>query len=209
MEVRGEFPVFRRDAECGPGWERRREAVVFDSPYLRVEEVEFVTPSRPGGGVEWLVVRRKNAAIVAPRLSDGRFLLVRQERLPVQRALWEFPAGQIDDLAGSDDPATILRAALAELEEEAGHRLAAGGRMEALGYFFSSQGFTDEHAYLFLADGVEEIPGHDGVLGRGDEAIHEVRAFTVGDLRRMIASNEIADANSLSLWARMSARGLV
>ena len=30
---------------------------------------------------------------------DGRLLLIRQERIPIRAAIWEFPAGQIDDPA--------------------------------------------------------------------------------------------------------------
>jgi hypothetical protein len=38
------------------------------------------------------------------------------------------------------------------------------------------------------------------------EPILDRRAFTVPEIRRMIAENEIRDANTLSMWARLWAR---
>ena len=60
---------------------------------------------------------------------------------------------------------------------------------------------------LFLAWGGEPSangPAHDDI-----EAITEIRAFTLGELRAMIAENVIRDANTLSAYARMVAIGLI
>ena len=157
--------------------------------------------------MRWTIARRKAGVVVAPRLADGRFLLIRQERYPVERALWEFPAGQIDDLASQDDEQTVRTTGLRELQEECGHCLAEGGELLSLGYFFSSHGFTDEHAYLFLATRVERHP--DGHSPDDAENILETRAFSPDQLRSMIASNEILDANTLAVFARMTARQLL
>jgi ADP-ribose pyrophosphatase len=202
------FPVFRRDADSPPGWRRLRERVILDNPYVRVEQIEFQSPGHPAGGVEWTVARRKNAVIVAPRLADGRYLLIHQERYPIQRTLWEFPAGQIDEPGRAAEPAVIAATVARELAEETGHRLdPQAGRLVPLGYYFSSQGFTDEHGYLFLADGV--VPGPAaGPLGEGDERIHEARAFTSAEVEGMIAAGEIVDANTLAAYARLKARRL-
>ena len=42
--------------------------------------------------------------------------MIHQERYPIQRTLWEFPAGQIDERDKADDPATIVATAMRELE---------------------------------------------------------------------------------------------
>jgi len=76
----------------------------------------------------------------------------------------------------------------------------------ALGYFFSSPGFTDEHCYFFLARPVE--PCADFVRDE-TEAILDCRPFAIEDLRRMITENEIRDANTLGICARLAARGLL
>jgi ADP-ribose pyrophosphatase len=106
------------------------------------------------------------------------------------------PAGQID---GQIDD--VEETALRELREETGHELAANGELVALGHFFTSPGLTDERCHFFLARPVERTGGPE------DESIVECRAFSAADLARMIAKNEIRDSNTLSICARMAARG--
>jgi len=184
------------------GWMRHDESVLFDHRYIRVEQATFRTEDR-AGDVTWIVSRRPAGAVVAPRLPDGRFLMIRQERYPVQRVLWEFPAGLIDDPRFREDFGVIEAAALRELEEETGHRLAPGGGLRYLGHMFSSVGFTDEHTYLFLAEAV--VPTGEGLRPDGDENILEVRPFTVEEIRDGVARGELADANSLAMFARLCA----
>jgi hypothetical protein len=96
-----------------------------------------------------------------------------------------------------------------ELREETGYCVpASGGGLHPLGYYFSSQGYTDEHGYLFLATNVVESreAGREA-LGEGGECILDVRAFAPEEVWAMIASNEIRDANTLALFARMVAHG--
>ena len=94
-----------------------------------------------------------------------------------------------------------------ELEEEAGHELAAGGELISLGLFFPSSGFTDEHSHLVLARGV--VPAAGGARPDEAEAITECRAFTAQELTEMVASGEVRDANTLAAFARMHALGLM
>lgn len=189
-----------------PGWERVEEHRIFDHPYIGLDQVTYRTPHREGP-VTWVVARRKPGVIVAPRLGDGRFLLIRQERYPIQRVLWEFPAGQIDDPQFREEPERIGQAALRELEEETGHGLAPDGELRCLGHFFSSQGFTDEHSYLFLATKVEETGR--GMHLDGGENILECRPFTVGEIRESIGEGRMVDANSLVMYAKLCACGLI
>ena len=203
------FSTFNLD-DCAPGWERTKVKSLYKGPYIQLEEVTYRTPGRPDNDIDWTVARRKNAVIVAPRLESGEFLLVRQERLPIQRTLWEFPAGQIDDIQKSDSPVTIIDTVHRELLEETGHKVPKGdGELIPCGYYFSSQGFTDEHAYLFLATKVVPAGDSDGPLGEGSEYIHEAKAFSVEEIRQMIAENIIMDANTLALFARMTAMDLL
>ena len=93
------------------------------------------------------------------------------------------------------------------MREETGYELAPEGELVAMGSYFSSPGFTDEHGFIFLARGV--VPAAGGVKLDENEVIHGSRAFTVEEIRGMIAGNEIRDANTLSTFARMSALGLI
>jgi ADP-ribose pyrophosphatase len=127
--------------------------------------------------------------------------MIRQERIPIRAALWEVPAGQIDEGAAIED------VALRELREETGYELGPGGELLPLGHFFSSPGFTDEHSYFFLARGVR--PANGGHAHEEAETILDCRAFALSDVTRMIAGNEIRDANTLSVYAKLRASGLV
>src|SRR5437660_12480135 len=136
---------------------------------------------------------------------DGKVVLIRQERVPIRAAIWEMPDGQIDD-SGEAKESEIEAVALRELREETGYELAKGGEVTPLGHYFSSPGFTDEHGYFFLVRPVE--PCADYVRDEA-ESILDCRAFGVEEIWRMIAENEICDANTLSVWARLAARGFL
>ena len=153
---------------------------------------------------------------------DGRIVLIRQERIPIRRAIWEMPSGQIDNtVAGGADPCrpsdlsavasakaeTMEQVALRELREEAGYELAKDGELVPLGHYFSSPGFTDERGYFFLARPVQLC--REGPARDEGESILDCREFSVEEIRRMIAENEILDANTLGICATLAARGFL
>jgi ADP-ribose pyrophosphatase len=189
-----------RDAD---GWTTHQRETLFANPYLAVEKVMVSSPTRPAP-FTWTVCHRKAAVVIAPQTTDGRWLLVRQERVPIRATIWEFPAGQIDDHAEAD---AIRATGLRELREESGHELAPGGELIPLGLFFPSCCFTDEHSHLFLARPV--VPHPEGHAHDEGEAITACRAFTEPELRTMIATGEVRDANTLAAFARLVAMGLV
>lgn len=136
---------------------------------------------------------------------DGKLLLIKQERIPIRDLIWEMPAGQIDE--GETDESAIKQVALRELREETGYELAPDGDLVALGRYFSSPGFTDEFGFLFFARPVERSAhpsAHDET-----ESILDCRAFSVEEIRAMIAENQIRDANTLGICARLAARGFI
>lgn len=199
------MPDFHNFTPDGAGWETRASEVPFRNPHLEVRAVKVATPGRPEER-DWTVVHRKGAVVIVPITMEGSVLLVRQERIPVRRALWELPAGQIDE-AEEHGESLIQATARRELCEETGHELAPGGALQSLGYFFSSPGFTDEHCYLFLARPV--LPSALGPKYDDGEVITECRAFSMEEWRQMIAESEICDANTLAAFARLSALKIV
>jgi len=174
----------------------------FANPHIEVATYQVRTPSRSQPRA-WTIVHRKAAVIIAPMTRDGKIVLIRQERIPVRTAIWEMPSGQIDP----GDPAeTIEQVALRELREEGGYQLAKDGELIALGDYFSSPGFTDERGYFFLARPVESIANY---VRDESESVLDCRAFSIPEIRRMIAENEIRDANTLGCCARLAARGFL
>ncbi len=194
---------FHRFIQDRDGWRTEGSETLFANPHIEVHKVTVTSPTR-AEPFHWTVTHRKGAVVVAPMTEAGKFLLVRQERVPIRATIWEFPAGQIDD---NEEPDVIRVTGLRELREEAGYELAAGGEVISLGHFFPSAGFTDEHSHLLLARPV--VPAAGGMRPDAAEAITECRAFSAGELREMIASGEVRDANTLAAFARMTAMGVL
>ena len=185
------------------GWVTVGSELHFESPHLAVATDEVRTPSRSEPRA-WSVVHRKPAVVVAPLTAEGKFVLIREERIPIRAAIWSFPAGQIDDDVEPED-AAVREVARRELSEETGYELVPGAELISLGHFFSSPGFTDELCYFFLAQPVR--PSLRGAAPEEAEGILDCREFSGDVLRQMIVDGEIRDSNTLSIWARMVARG--
>ena len=133
------------------------------------------------------VVIHPGAAAVLPVLPDGRVLLVRQYRHPVERSLWEIPAGTLEP---GETPETCARR---ELLEETGHE---PGRLSAQGAFHSSPGYTTERIQLFVAYDARRVSEPTG-----EHEISAVGTFTEDDLLSLLRAGELVDGKS---WLALS-----
>ncbi len=185
------------------GWETVGSETHFTSPHLSVVIDEVRTPTQQTPR-RWAVVHRKPAVVIAPLTREGKFVLIREERIPIRAAIWSMPAGQIDESLEPDEEA-VRAVAGRELREETGYELEPGAELVPLGHYFTSPGFTDEHCYFFLARPVRKSAG--GPQPDPTEAIVDCREFSADVVREMIAGNQIRDANTLSIWARLVAFG--
>jgi len=186
------------------GWKTVSSEKNFTSSHLEVVTEKVETPSSPEART-WTTIRRKAAVVIAPMTRGGKFVLIREERIPIRAAIWSMPAGQIDSEAEPNER-EIEAVALRELHEETGYDLSPNGEIIPLGYFFTSAGLTDEHCYFFLVRPVEKASKHEREEG---EAILDCRTVGTDDLRQMIAENEIRDSNTLAICARLAARGFI
>ena len=187
------------------GWQTLSTELHFKNAHLSVASEE-VRSSAHQRAISWTIVRRKCAVIIAPITTDGKLVLIRQERIPIRTEIWEVPAGQVDDSVRNDGD-ELAAAALRELRKETGYELAPDGELQSLRDFFPSPGFTDERGYFFLARPVvisAAGPAHDE-----SESILECRSFSAPELTAMIARNEIRNENTLSICAKLAARGLL
>jgi ADP-ribose pyrophosphatase len=137
-----------------------------------------------GRAVQREVVHHPGAVLVVPRLDDERLVLVRNERVAVQRHLLEFPAGKLEP---GEDPQD---AAGRELEEETGYR---PGRVRALGEFYTSPGFCDELMRVFVADELEQVGQK---LEPGENL--EVVLITRSEVMSMIGDRRIRDGKTIA-----------
>ncbi len=135
-----------------------------------------------GRRVELDIVHHPGAAAVVPFASDSEVLLIRQYRHAAGGEILEVPAGKLD---AGEPPA---QCAARELEEEAGVR---AGRIEALGWIWTTPGFPDEKIHLFAA--FDLAPAAQRL--EDDEVIEVVRVPLEDALER-VWRGDLADAKS-------------
>ncbi len=137
------------------------------------------------------VVHHPGGVVAVPVLDDGRLVLIRQFRYPLQRYILEFPAGKLD--INLPPLETIAR----EVEEETGYR---AGEITHETSIYTSPGIMDEVVHLFIARSL--VPAKQS-LEDGEHIT--VEAYTPEECLRMIEAGEIADAKTILgiLWYRL------
>jgi ADP-ribose pyrophosphatase len=129
------------------------------------------------------IVRHAPSVVLIPIDGDGRVIIVRQYRAPLDREIWEFPAGRLDDGESAED------AARRECEEEIG---VVPRRVERLGGFYAAPGFCDEELIFFRVSDLRPPPPDSPNKPDEDEDI-TTRAVPVAEVRAMLARGEIVD----------------
>jgi len=147
---------------------------------VRVNTERVTLPN--GTLLEIDVVPHPGAAAVVPFLSDDEVLLIRQYRHATRGTILEVPAGKLEP---GEPPE---RCAARELEEEAGRR---AGRIEELGWIWTTPGFSDERIFLFAGFDLEVVPSRP----EADEMIEPVRVPLAKALD-LVWSGELRDAKS-------------
>jgi ADP-ribose pyrophosphatase len=146
-------------------------------------EVSRESVTLPNGRVAQLdIVHHPGAAAVVPFVSADDVLLIRQFRHAAGGAILEVPAGKLDP---GDTPESC---AGRELEEEAGRR---AGRLEKLGWIFTTPGFTDEVIHLFAAFELELVPTR-----HEDDEVIEVVRLPFAEALELVWRGELPDAKS-------------
>ena len=150
---------------------------IFD---LKVDHIEYDSGNL---GIREVAVHPGGAAVVAVK-NDGKIILVKQFRHPIQQAILELPAGKLDK---GEDP---LVCANRELEEETGYKT---NNMEKLGVISTSPGFCTEILHIYLAKNL--IPG-DHNREEGEYGM-EILEFSMNEIEQMIENGEIIDAKTI------------
>jgi len=146
-------------------------------------QVSHESVTLPNGRVAELdIVHHPGASAVVPFVSRDEVLLIRQYRHAAGGTILEVPAGKLDP---GDTPESC---ALRELEEEAGCR---AGRIENLGWIFTTPGFTDEVIHLFAAFELEKIPTR-----HEDDEVIELLQLPLGEALDLVWRGELTDAKS-------------
>lgn len=165
-------------------------AIVYNGRVFDVEAGEKTFPDGTTHRVE--IVRHAPSVVLIPLENDGRVVLIRQFRAPLDREIWEFPAGRVDR---GEDPET---AAQRECEEEIGR---VPHRVERIGGLYPAPGFCDELLIFFRVSDLRAPQPGSTRKPDEDENI-AARSMTVAEARAMLARGDIVDlktAYALSL----------
>lgn len=129
------------------------------------------------------VVEHNGGSAIVPVTEDGKVILVRQYRKPMEDVILEVPAGKLEK--GEDPVVTAVR----ELEEETGYR---ADSMEYLTVMYPSVGYTTEKLYLYMATGLIAGTPHPD-----DNEALDVVEMDLEEACTRIASGEIHDAKTI------------
>jgi len=167
---------------------------VYECPIFSVEECGWAAVD--GSSVARSVIRHPGAVLIVPVLEGDRLVMIRNYRVAVGEALWEFPAGTLEP--GEPPIDTAAR----ELAEETGY---VAGSIEPLGRFYTSPGFTDELMHVFVArdlvSGPQQLEPHEEI---------EVSTHGRSDVDSMVHTGRLVDGKSIAallLWQRHAANG--
>ena len=134
-----------------------------------------------GESVRELVEHRDGAVIMALK-PDGKLIMERQFRKPVETVVFEAPAGKIDE------GETPEEAALRELKEETGY---TAGAIRLLTSMWPSVGFLDEKLYIYLCTNLEA-----GETELDENEAIDIEEHHVDDLFDMVLFGKITDAKT-------------
>jgi ADP-ribose pyrophosphatase len=155
--------------------------VVFKSRVFSVEVVRRRSPK--GREHEYTIVRHQPSVVIVPFESDGRVVLIRQYRAPLDRETWEFPAGSADAGESLED------AARRECEEEIGR---VPESVVRLGAWYPVPGYCDEEMNFFRVAGLH-LPAPDSPHKPDEDEDIESRSVALEEAKAMVGRGEIVD----------------
>jgi ADP-ribose pyrophosphatase len=140
--------------------------------------------------MDFEIIRHSGAAAVVPVTDDGHVLLIRQYRYATGGFLLEIPAGKLDP--GEEPEACAAR----ETEEEVGYR---PGKLQSLGWIWTTPGFADEKIWLYLATDLKATRQE-----LGEDEVLSVERIPLADAVEKAARGEIHDSKSACALLRVS-----
>lgn len=169
-------------------WSVLSEESIYESPWVSLRRADV---RRPDGGIvrgHHLVVFPCPAVGLVAVGEDGRVLLVEHHRFATDSVGWEVVCGRVE---AGEDP---LRAALRELEEEAGARAAEA---REIGRYYPASGTCRLEFIVCEARGVVVDRAPSGPRETG-----EARWFTLDEIAGLVDAGKVTQGLSLTalLW---------
>jgi len=161
---------------------RITSARVFQGKLLHVRQDTVRLPDGGEATREYIV--HPGAVLVVPVLADGRLVVERQFRYPLNRVFIEFPAGKLDP--GEAPLATAQR----ELIEEAGY---AAARWTALGTVHTVVSYSTEAIDFFLAEDLTHVGAK-----LDDGEFLEIVTLSIDEMLGALDRGEITDVKTVA-----------
>ncbi|MDD5225833.1 MAG: NUDIX hydrolase [Candidatus Omnitrophica bacterium] len=158
-----------------------KKRLIFSKGPIRLVDCKIRTPQ--GKVLARQVLEHPGCVVMLPRTDSGKYILVRQYRFPLEKFLWEFPAG------GREPGETFPRAAVRELMEEIGMR---PGKLKKLLEFYPTPGVSGEKMHVFLAWNLSPATAE-----KDEDEDLELGTFSLQEIGRMIRRGEIVDGKTL------------
>ena len=136
MSVLFDINVKDEDKKLREEWKSTKE--IFDGRILHVIDDTVICPN--GNEASRELIRHVGAVCIVPMTDDGKVIVERQFRYPIDKVITEIPAGKLD--SKSEDP---LLAAQRELREETGY---TADEWIHLGVFYPAPAYSDELIHL-------------------------------------------------------------
>ena len=161
--------------------ETLRSEQVYRGQFLDVRRDRVRLPDGADAQREYIV--HPGAVMIVPLLDDGRLVVERQWRYPLERVMLEFPAGKLD--AGEAPLACGMR----ELLEETGYRAAQWARA---GILHNAIAYSNEGIEVWFARG---LTAGARALDAGE--FLDVTEMSADELDALARSGELTDAKTL------------
>jgi len=158
-----------------------QKKVIFSKGPIRLVDCKVRTPE--GKTLSRQVLEHPGCVVIMPRTEDGKYILVRQYRFPLETYLWEFPAG------GRELSETFPHAAKRELMEEVGMK---PGVLKKILEFYPTPGVSGEKMHVFLASKLSLA-----VAPKDDDEDFELGVFSLREIGHMIRLGKIVDGKTL------------
>lgn len=129
------------------------------------------------------LIRHVGAVCIVPITDDGKVVIERQFRYPVDEVITEIPAGKLD--SKDEDP---LLAAKRELREETGY---LADEWISLGFFYPAPAYSDEKIHMYMAKGL-----HLGERDLDEDEFLDVSLVPLDDLVDDVMNSRINDAKT-------------
>ena len=154
---------------------------IFDGVILHVFKDSVSIPNGMTASRE--VIRHLGAVCIVPVTDDGKVIVERQFRYPIDQVITEIPAGKLD--SPDEDR---LEAAKRELKEETGF---TAKEWKDIGLYYPAAAYSDEKITMYMARGLEK-----GARDLDPDEIIDIYEVPIEELVRDIVSGKITDGKT-------------